>query len=156
MTATCDQVLVAVRASIVAAGLTGVSSANIVDMLVGDDQGGTGPQIPGYPCVVCCYAGQGESNEGDGGTNLTDDWVYPVSVVLLASENQDQVTNRARNLLWRDVIKKQFHKKRMPGVTNGSAWNCDVRPGTIADRPRWLENQHAQVFVIAVTVREGR
>lgn len=152
--ATADQVLIQVRTTIQGLSLSGITSSNIVDMLVGDDESGDGPNVGGYPCIVVCYAGQGEAAQQDGGTNLSTDWVYPASVVILAAENRDQTTHRERNLIWRQSIRNAFHKKRLSGISPGIAYECNVRPGTVADRPRWLKNQHAQVLVVAVTVRE--
>lgn len=153
MTAVIDKVLVQVKTAIVSLNLSGITSTNIVDLLVGDDQGGAGPQVGGYPCIICCYA---QAEAIDFATNVRDDITYPVSVVMIATENQDQTTNRTRNWNWREAIRKNFHNKRLSGVTGGDAWKCEVRPGTAADRPRWLQQQHAQVLVVAVTVREGR
>lgn len=157
MTAVIEQVLVAVRTTIQGLSLTGIDSANIVDMLLGDDQGGSGPNVGGYPCIICCYnpAG-GETIDPTAGTNVSDDIEYPVQVIIIATENRDQTTNRTRNWTWRDSIITVFHQKRLSGVTGGVAWRCLVRPGTSADRPRWLQQQHAQVLVVTVTVRKGR
>lgn len=149
-----EEVLAGVRSVIAGLTLTGLSSANVVAMLVGDDEEGNGPNVPGFPCVICCYEG-GEAVDPSAGTNLRDDVVYPVSVVILSSENRSN-TNRERNLKWRQQIRRAFHHQRLSGVTAGHAWKCEVRPGAIADRPRWLQNQHAQVLVVAVTVREPR
>lgn len=145
-----------VQAAIVALALTDILTANIVAQLVGDAQGGNGSQITAYPCVLV-FPGAAEFD--DGGTNLRDDFVYPVAVVFVSQEagTTPQTEHRARNLLWRERVRKVFHQKRLPGgVTNGEAWNCIVRPGTPVDRSRWLNNEHAQLLMVNCTVREPR
>jgi len=153
VTATIDQVLAGVVSTIQGLSLTGVTSANVVSQIVGDDEEGAGPTVAGYPAVICtCNAGE-TSGEG---TNLRDDWVYPVTVVILSAENRSQTTNRARNFQWRQSIKRAFHNKRLSGVSGGDSLPCRVIGGTIADRPRWLQNQQAQSMRIDVTIREVR
>lgn len=150
--AVLEECLVSVVAQIKALVLTGIDDGNVVAMLVGDDQKGDGPEISGFPCVVVA-AGDRETIEA--ATNLRDDVTYPILVALISVENR-QATNRDRNLLWRQQVRRKFNQKRLPDVTGGSAWKCEVRPGQIADRPRWLQGYHAQVQIVAVTVRESR
>lgn len=150
--AVLEECLLSVVAQIKALALTGIDDGNVVAMLVGDDQKGDGPEISGFPCVVVA-AGDRETIEA--ATNLRDDVTYPILVALISVENR-QATNRDRNLLWRQQVRRKFNQKRLPDVTGGSAWKCEVRPGQIADRPRWLQGYHAQVQIVAVTVRESR
>lgn len=152
-----DECLTKIATAIKGLTLTAVTDARIVTMLVGDTQSGSGPDVSGYPCVIV-FPGAPEFD--DGGTNLRDDWTYPVAVAVVSQESgaeNPQQTNRARNLLWRERIRKLFHQKRLPGgVTNGDAWRCICRPGAVADRPRWLNVEHAQLLMVNVTVREPR
>jgi hypothetical protein len=153
MAAAYDECITAIVSAIQALSLTGITSSNVVGMLVGDDESGDGPNVGGYPCIIVSPGGT-ETIEPV--TNSRDDVAYPIVVTIISTENRAQGTNRARNLLWRQSIRRKFSQQRLAGITAGVAWKCEVRPGQVADRPRWIQNQHAQMLVITVFVREAR
>lgn len=153
MTEVSEECLVAVRDTIRGLSLTDIDSQNVVDMFVGDDQAGDGEIVKAWPCVICTYV-LPETRQIV--TNVSSDWTFPVTVALVSGENREQATNRARNRTWRRAVVDAFDGKRLAGVTGGWAYQCNVTPGTWADRPAWLQGKHFQVLVINVIVRIQR
>ncbi len=142
-----------VAATIRALNLTGIAgTTHVVSMVVADTQGGQGTKIPGYPCIIC-WPTAPEYEQG--GTNVRDTWVYPVGVAMFAQEPDKELsTTIERNRLWRQTIKRAFHQKRLAGVTAGVAWKCEVKPGTAADIPRWMNGEHGQLLIVNVFILE--
>lgn len=158
-----DQVLTQVAATIVGlanqdpTALPGITPTNIVSMLSGEDQGGKGPVVNGYPCVVVCYTSKEYENPATMPSNLTNDWVFPAVVFMISNENGDQITNRQRNWLWRQTIGDAFHDKRLLGlIPAGQCLKCTVDYQTPVSRPRWLQQQHFQAMIVNVIVRRYR
>ena len=150
-----DEILTQVQTVIRALALPGIAEDSVVAQLVGDAEQAKGPNLSAYPCCVI-FPGGGEFDIG--GSNIRDDWAYPVGVALLVKEQQEQVTHRERNFGWRQSIKRAFHQKRLLGLSAGAGvgWNCIVKPGTPGSLPRWLAGEHAQLLSIQVQVREPR
>lgn len=152
MPVVAEEVLQGVKDQIVGLSLDGITTNHVVVMSMGDDQSGDGPEIPGYPCLVI-WIGNPETIEE--ATNISDDVTYPVALHIISAEKSNEPTLREKVLGWRQAIRGVFSGKRLPGVTGGYAWKCQVRPGTVLDRPKWMQGYWATTLVIGVTVREG-
>jgi hypothetical protein len=106
----------------------------------------------GLPCVICS---EGEEYEGGfGGTNVRDDWVYPVLVGLYTS---DPVADPPGLVLteFRQIVREQFHNRRLADVPEVMV--CTVRgsgPLAADDVPAFRDLRSA--FVVDCVARVAR
>lgn len=110
-------------------------------------------QIGNLPCVL--VSPYGTEDMSSGGTNLEDDYGYPVVVSIVAATSGDMIAHQDKYLYWRELCMKAFHNKRLSGVTD--AWRCVVRPGSIADFATFASSAYfASFFTVTVFVRKVR
>jgi hypothetical protein len=125
--------------------LSGIANGSIYDRKVITDRDVTKPAVIVSP----------EGIETDlAGRNESDDWGYPVSLMIVAADNQTLATSRATYLEWRRRIKKAMHNQRLPGVTE--IHRMIVEPLTIVDPQYWLANLWVSGMVIRCVCRETR
>jgi len=109
--------------------------------------------ITPYPCILIGPMGS-EALNPLGGTNRHDDVVYPIRIVMVALDSQNQFNNFDRNLLWRETIRRKINNKRLPGVD--TCLRATVKPGSIVDAASWDKNKYVSVLDVEVTSRESR
>jgi hypothetical protein len=104
------------------------------------------PRSTTFPLVVIC-PGKNENMNPLAGTNAMDDVGYPVTVLVVESDNQTLETDHAKYLLWRRKIAAAFRGQRLPGVPE--IMTCTIEPADIVSQTAWFKN----IFVTALTVR---
>jgi hypothetical protein len=149
-----ERILTGVLSRIQGLALDGVANANIVIRKVAWDRDTGSGKAYAYPSIQLS-PGVRETINSLAGTNDKDDIGYPVLVSILDLDNQNQTTNRARNLLWREKIVKAFRNQRLPGVTE--VFNCVVEPNAVVHAENWLnQNLWTSFVVLRFTSREAR
>jgi hypothetical protein len=138
--AVMEQCLVAVQSRIQGLSLSGIANGSVVIRKVPDVKNVT------MPAVFIAPLGS-ETVSLPAGSNLRDDVGYPVFVGIVANDNQDQVENRGRNLLWRQKVRRAFHAQRLTGVAE--VFTCGIETRDII-APDWFQ---AMRFVSAMIVR---
>lgn len=138
--AVLEQCLEAIQARIQGMSLSGIANSSVVIQKVPSDRNVT------RPAIVIGPVG-GETVALTSGSNRRDDVGYPVFVGIIAADNQDQDTNRGRNLLWREKIRRAFHAQRLPGVSLN--YTCGVETRDIV-APDWFASMR---FVSAMVIR---
>ena len=143
----------AVQTAIQGLGLTGLSSSNVLIHKVPRDLDKDMPATSPLPAIIISPR-DAEGADPRAGTNLKDDVVYPIQIVILDQDGQNQTTNFDRYLQWRETIRRTFHNKRLSGVSEVTG--VVVQPKTIVDPERWIKGQFVSALVLAVTSREAR
>ena len=138
--AVLEQCLLAVQSRIQGLSLSGIANGSVIVQKVPSDRNVTRPGVLIGPVGA-------EAVSLPAGSNLRDDIGYPVYVGLVAADDQDQSVNRARNLLWREKIRRAFHAQRLPGVA--LVFTCGVETRDIV-APDWFASMR---FVSAMVVR---
>lgn len=138
MSAKHKDILAAVVTVIKALSLSGVSSANITEGKLPLDRNLT------LPSILCSQFGSEQMLPGTCGS---DDYGYPVLVVIVSAGNQNNATSDTE-LQWRQSIRNAFHNKRLSGVS--AVWKCVVEPGEIVSPAEWRDSN---LTVSALTVR---
>lgn len=145
--AVMEQCLVAVQARIQGLSLDGIASTSVKVQKVAEDRNVT------LPAVLVAPLG-GETVGPNLGSNRRDDVGYPVFVGIVAAENWNQTANRARNLLWRQRIRRAFSEQRLPGVD--VVFACHVETRDIV-APDWFAAMRlVSALVIRCMAREPR
>lgn len=148
MAAVYSDILSEVQADIVALSLSGMAATSIViakalprseDEFVGG--------LPG--CAIFPFGAIGERP----GTNVRDDIVYPVGILLVQAGNQDQATHRDRMLLWLERIRKAFIHQHL---TVTSVYTCFVDPKDSFNLDAFRQNYDAGGMVLRFVSRESR
>lgn len=152
-----EAILNAVQAeiqSLTGSTLSWVASANVVrrDTHPLFDSDLFGLQMPG--CVVVT---DGNSEVKLPGTNVRDDILYSVPVVLLESK-VDADADPARLMLGRQVVRRHFSEKRLTSIPAAVAdiYRCEVQFGKVCD---YLEDNlgvTGSELLINVYSREAR
>lgn len=140
--------LVAAQARIQSLSLPGISNERIVIRKVPDDK-----NIP-KPAVILTPYRQESLNPAEG-TNNRDDVGYNVFIAALDADNQNQTSNFARNLHWRESIRQAFHNQRLTGVPE--IINATVEPLPVIDTQAWFDrNTCVSALIVQFTSREPR
>lgn len=137
-----------VATKIAALSLSGIASSSIVKakaMPTSEDEFVGG--LPG--CAIFPHGNIGELP----GTNVRDDIVYPVGILLVQAGNQNQSTNRDRMLLWLEQVRKRFIHQHL---TVTSVYTCMVDPKAAFDLAAWRVNFDAGGMVLRFVSRETR
>lgn len=143
-----------IRAKIISLALADILPANVVILKILRDLEKDLPVSPQYPCILIGPIGT-ETLDPNGGPNDRDDVVYPINVVMLDIDNQNQTANFDRNLLWRERIRNKLNNRRLDEVP--SVIRVTVKPGTIIHQDLWLkEDKWASALLVNVTSRETR
>lgn len=150
-------ILTQIRTDIQALTLPGIGAANIVIQKVPSTRDKDLPATK-FPCVIIAPFGA-ESMESAG--NLRDDVVYPVAVVVMASEKDEaeqpqeqQAKNFEMYLKWRETIRKSFIQQRL---TSSLVFKIELQPLDIVDRAAWFDrNVFASGLVLRCHSRESR
>src|SRR5471030_2581760 len=100
-------ILAQVKAAIVARGLVGIGTANVV---VQKMPGNRAADLPAqqFPCIVIAPDGS-EQLDPLAGSTSRDDVVYRVIVAILAADNGDQEAHFNQYLTWRQSLRQLFH-----------------------------------------------
>lgn len=142
-----------IQTTIQGLNLTGLADANVlihkVPRDIEKDMAATSP----LPAVIISPR-DAEGLDPMQGTNLADDVVYPIQVVILDQDGQSQTANLDQYLLWRESIRRKFNNKRLAGITE--VISVTVQPKTIVDAERWVKGQFVSAQVLMVTSRETR
>ena len=150
-----ERIMQAIQARIQGLTLTDVTSGNVIIRKVTTEQDvGTGKTYT-YPCIQISPDGQERINANQG-TNERDDITYPTMVAVMELDNlQNQSTNRARNLLWRERIVRAFRNQRLSGIPEVYTITITAQP--IIQTGNWLEHKiYTSFFTINATARQVR
>jgi len=137
----------AVKTEIVAA----LAAESITGVSVHEQDVPGEPSLPTLPCVIVSYAGP---ETEIGGTNLRDDWQYPISVGLYTTESEGTPVG-VEVTRFRQIVRKKFHNKRLNGVPE--VWICQYdgqAPVVDEDAPA-IEHLRTACVITAVA-RVGR
>lgn len=147
------QYQLAVQARIQSLALSGISNGNIaIKKLPWHRAADTYPQI-----IITGYLP--ESIPRGAGTNLRNDVGYPVTVTILAADNQDLTTNHERNLRWRQrIIQACIDNQINPSIGSGNTAQriCTVEPNTVVVPESFANNVFHSSFVLRFTARQAR
>ncbi len=132
------QCINAVQARIRLLALTSIPDAQVITREVP-----TPDRNVTLPSVQVCPGVQ-EKIDPSAGTTHRDDVGYPVTVYLMAAQNQD-ATIAARNLLWRERIIGAFRSQPL-GTVDG-VHICNIEPGPIAT------GFYANLWLSSLTIR---
>lgn len=137
--------------------LSGVASSSVHILSAADDQPSSiaGPDRKiAYPFILIVPYGS-ESLEGE--ESQTDDIVYPVLVGMIDNVNQNQSTNLARNLYWRQRLISKFHYNTFSSINSQNESTVRpltaVDPAAFRDKNRWVSGL---LINYKVTVGRGR
>lgn len=104
------------------------------------------------PAVIVSHGTETETQLP--GTNLADDWGYPVLVSIVSNGNQDYTLSE-QELEWREKVRNAFNNKRLSAV--GTTFRCVVEPRAIVDLGLWKEqNLNVSTLLVRVYSREVR
>lgn len=144
--------LEAVRARILQCQLAGLDANSVLIRKLPSDRGfDDGVYV--LPGIVISQLGVESQSPGEG-TNIRDDVQYPVTITILASDNQDLVTNQEVYLKWREQINRALRSQRLSGVDE--VYRVTVTPGPITSpNAAWNNYYHSQLIVRCVS-REVR
>lgn len=89
------------------------------------------------PCVIVYPTGG--VTDTDRGTNARDDWGYPVGIVYVFQDNQDQVANFSRELQFQQRIRRRFCRRRL-GIDNdyGCQYTCTMERASVVDQIKFF------------------
>lgn len=144
-------ILTAIKSAIVARGLVGIGSANVVVQKV---PGNRAADLPAqqFPSIVIAPWGP-EKLDLAAGTTSRDDVVYRVFVAILAADNADQEAHFNQYLTWRQSIRQLFHDQPLGDL----CFSVQVEPLDIVDRDAWRQrNVFASGMVLNCFSREPR
>lgn len=97
------------------------------------------------PCVLVSPYGNERADEGQG-TNIRDDFGYPIPVAMIAANNHSLAVENAK-LKWREQIIRAFQNQRLPGVAESI--RSIVEPGPVVVPADWTK----QYWASSVTIR---
>jgi hypothetical protein len=144
-------ILAQVQTAIVARGLVGIGSANVIVQKV---PGNRPADLPAqqFPCIVIApYAS--EQLDPLAGTTSRDDVVYRVIVAILAADNGDQEAHFNLYLSWRQSLRQLFHDQPLANL----CFRVQVEPRDVVDREAWQQrNLFASALVLHCFSRESR
>lgn len=112
------------------------------------------------PAVVVGMAPVAETEER--GTNVEDDFGYPVGVAVIIAANQNLETFDADEIAWRQQIRNKFHNRRPTAVSNALGASvplkiCKFEPMPVFDFGMFQnENLYVSPMIIRVVTRETR
>ncbi len=138
--AVMEQCLTGVQSRIQGLSLLDIPNANIVIHKAAEES-----KVP-KPAVIISPAGP-ETMVPTAGTNVRDDVGYPVFVGIVAADNRDQTTDRAKYLKWREQIARAFRNQHLPGVTEVYTMQIETRDVV---SPSWFTNN---LFVSSMVIR---
>lgn len=93
-----------------------------------------------------------ESNEPM--MSSTDDIVLPVTVVLIAKQNQDNTANLNRNLLWRWKIRRKLENRSLAGIPE--VLKVGQPSGPVFDLGQWRKQFFFSPLLFPVSTRTTR
>lgn len=143
----------AIKTAIQALALTGVSSTNVLIQKIPRDSSSDVPAASQMPLILISPVGA-ESIDPTGGTNIRDQVVYPIQVLMLDRDDQSQTSNYDRYLLWRETIRQRFTNCRLSGVSE--VVRVRVEASDILNPPAWTKGYFLGGLRIMVTSREER
>ncbi|MFN0051077.1 MAG: hypothetical protein ACKV0T_02740 [Planctomycetales bacterium] len=138
-------ILTSVRGVIQGLNLPGLGAANVVIQKVPADRVQDLPAVP-LPAVLIAPWGA-ELVEPLAGTNLRDDIIHPVRVMILAADDADQSFSLSQYLDWRERLRRTFHNQRL---TTPPCFVIHVEPLPIVDRAAWSDRH---LFVSSLLLR---
>lgn len=121
--------------------LTGLATTSVKVRKVpsGRDFSTKSPLPSGMTAYPAVFISPGPRETIDEATNLSDDYGYPVLVVISDVDNQDLDSNHDTYLMWRQRIISKFVAKQTvctdPSVTY---FDCFCEPGPIVDWNRFM------------------
>lgn len=142
-----DDVIVALKARI---GTSSGASSVIADANFEDAKfpWEDGTSHPG------CFLWPGSERIAQGVTNLADDWVTPINVVITQVSNRDVSSNRDRLYYWRSRAMGRFvGQQRLPTHTDVYT---TVEPGAVFDSNAFDAGYDATHFIILPSDRRER
>lgn len=110
MSSVHETILTSVKSVIEGLSLDGISASNVIVCKVPTDRNGVLPQPPGV--LIAPYG----TRTIVSGTNLSDDYSYPVLIALIQKSNTNQTENRDRAQEWSERITRAFVNRRLSGV----------------------------------------
>ena len=138
--AVMERCLTGVQSRIQSLTLLDIPNANVVIHKAAEES-----KVP-KPAVIISPAGP-ETMVPTAGTNVRDDIFYPVFVGIVAADNRDQTTNRAKYLKWREQIARAHRNQHLPGVTE--VYTMQIQTRDIVS-PTWFANN---LFVSAMVIQ---
>lgn len=129
---------------------TALGSHGIILQIHVQDEPGK-PSMPAKPCAIIAYYG---AEQEVGGTNLRDDWSFPIHIGLYTLDAANDPPGCSATL-FRQVVRQAFHNKRLAGVDE--VWLCQVAPqGPVTDDdPEAFDDLRTGMVVNAIA-RLGR
>lgn len=145
-------ILNAVQSQIIGMSLTGMTDANVLRMKVPVNRAQDLPRDNPYPCILIAPYGAEEPVDG---TNESDDIKYPVLIVILAADQNEQDFELDKYFTWREQIRQKFHYKRLTGCT--TVYQGEVFPQAIVEASAWFtEAKFISSLLVKFTSRELR
>lgn len=145
--------LQAIQSLVISLHLDGMPDANVLVQKVHSDHERYLNSTEPLPCILIAPYGP-EGLERNGGTNLESDIVYPVRLIILDVDRQDQEINFDRNLLWRQLIINKLNDRRLAGITE--VRRVTVQPGPIVDPGGWAKGKYISGIGLAIESRQAR
>lgn len=137
-----------IQALVTAGTLTTFSNANIVIRKRPKEKA-----LPDLPGILICPWGAVASPH-DAGTNERDDIEYPVLIAVVVEGGKDNANNISRNMLWLEVIRKEFIHQLLSGVT--SVIDCKVDERDTYDPSAWDDSVELGWMILRFVSRETR
>lgn len=147
------QALNAVSQKIATLTLPGIAASQIVLQDVGNDKDFN----PKRGVSISPYGA--ETADPMAGTNASDDFEYPMLVMLIDSRNAEQSAGLETHLQWRQAILDGFQHKIL--TYNGNAitghFDTTIKPGRVADLSAWFDRQTwTSSFLVSFKQRRTR
>lgn len=147
------KILEASRAVVIGLDLLGIADRNckILDVLQGK-----GKWIDSYPCCELAPSGR-ENISPTAGTNLSDDFGWPVFIALIDAANQEiDLKKLDQRLLWREKVVDAFIHRRLT-VDGVGQFDCTIEPSGVVDSRAWFDrNLYVSPLLVRVHSRERR
>lgn len=153
------EVLNAVRDTVAGIGLNGVLPVNcVVGLLPLVDKLLKRGELHLPAVVMAPHLAESINGNGMTGTNLHDDYGYPVTVCLVENADASMLLTGSginRYLYLREQLVKAFHNKRLAGVD--SVAKCLVEPAPVVELNTWVSDSlYVSAFVVRAISREQR
>lgn len=151
------QVLEAVRDRIATLGLQGILPVNIKMMLLPlVDRALKEGEVMLPAVIVSPTIAETINTGGFTGTNLDDDYGYPVTVAIVEDAKATSLYDGLDKYLYvREQLIKGLHNLRLSDVS--SVAKCDVQPASVVELNAWVEKSlFVSGFVVRAISRERR
>lgn len=152
-----EAVRVKIAALCDAGSLSGISSSNVVTMLIPLVDRAIKQRSLALPAIVISPSVAETINSngyGMTGTNAADDYGYPVTVAVIDSAEAPALFNELKAYLgWRETLEKAFH--RQPVANDNSFVGTLVEPMDVVSLNAWVgSGLFASGFIVRSISRE--